>query len=86
LGVSYPTVKSRLAALRTRLGLASDVAKDKSSGDTKDKSPGDTKDAPSNAQTDPANAREALDQLADGTITYEQALAKIRALRGGGKR
>ena len=94
LGVSYPTVKSRLAALRTRLGLASDVAKDKSSGDTKEKpsgdtkekSPGDTKDAPSNAQTDPANAREALDQLADGTITYEQALAKIRALRGGGKR
>jgi hypothetical protein len=66
LGVSYPTVKSRLAALRARLGLASDAGKQK----------------PSAAQPEPTTVREVLDQLADGTLTYEQALPKIRALRG----
>ncbi len=65
LGVSYPTVKSRLAALRERLGLASDNAKG----------------APNAAQSEPTTARQILDQLADGTLTYAQALPKIRALR-----
>jgi hypothetical protein len=67
LGVSYPTVKSRLAALRTRLGLAADMAKAK---------PGEAPPA------EPATARDILDQLADGKLTYEEALPKIRALRG----
>ncbi len=66
LGVSYPTVKSRITALRTRLGLASDEAKSK---------PGD-------ASPEPATARDILDRLADGTLTYEEALPRIRALRG----
>ena len=70
LGVSYPTVKSRLAALRARLGLASDVVKDK----------------PKAAIPEPTTAQEVLDQLADGNLTYEQALPKIRALRAPGKR
>ena len=66
LGVSYPTVKARLAALRTRLGLASDAAKNK----------------PEQARAEPASAREVLDRLADGSLPYEEALARIRALRG----
>jgi hypothetical protein len=65
LGVSYPTVKSRLAALRSRLGLASD-----------------TKVKPSEAPAEPTTARSILDQLADGALTYEEALPQIRALRG----
>ena len=66
LGVSYPTVKSRITALRTRLGLASDEAKSR----------------PREAKPEPATARDILDQLADGTLTYEEALPRIRALRG----
>ena len=69
LGVSYPTVKSRLAALRERLGLASENAK---SAPTRSSS-----EAP-----EPTTARQILDQLADGALTYAQALPKIRALRG----
>ena len=66
LGVSYPTVKSRLAALRTRLGLAADAAKS----------------MPEEAQREaPATARDILDRLADGAPPYEEALAQIRALR-----
>ena len=34
------------------------------------------------AKPEPATVQEVLDQLADGTLTYEQALPKIRALRG----
>lgn len=68
LGVSYPTVKSRLAALRERLGLASDAGKDK----------------PKQAKPEPTTAREVLGQLADGTLTYDEALPKIRALRRTG--
>ncbi len=69
LGVSYPTVKSRLAALRERLGLASENAK---SAPTR---------SSSEAQTEPTTARQILDQLAEGALTYAQALPKIRALR-----
>jgi hypothetical protein len=86
LGVSYPTVKSRLAALRGRLGLGAEPAKS-SAADTSEAS---TTDASDVAQNEPANvqgvkteptAREILDQLADGTTTYDEALSKIRALR-----
>jgi len=65
LGVSYPTVKARLAALRTRLGLASDASKNKREA----------------ARAEPVSARDILDRLADGTLPYEEALARIRALR-----
>ena len=70
LGVSYPTVKSRLAALRARLGLAS----------------AEPRGAPVEAKSEPATARDILDRLADGTLTYAQALPKIRALRGATKK
>jgi hypothetical protein len=66
LGVSYPTVKSRLAALRDRLGLA--VTAEPA--------------ARAEPQGERATAREILDRLADGTLTYDEALPKIRALRG----
>jgi hypothetical protein len=61
LGVSYPTVKARLAGLRERLGL-----------------PADARDKPAR---EPTSASEILDQLADGSISYDEALPKIRALR-----
>ena len=65
LGVSYPTVKSRLAALRARLGLAPDA-----------------KGRPEEARPEPASARDILDRLADGGLTYDEALERMRALRG----
>ena len=61
LGVSYPTVKTRLAALRARLGL-----------------PDERRNKPAQ---EPASAAEILDRLADGTLSYDEALPKIRALR-----
>ncbi len=72
LGISYPTVKSRLAALRDRLGLASDRLGLVSEA---------AKSAPPTTSSEPATARQILDQLADGTLTYAEALPKIRALR-----
>ncbi len=72
LGVSYPTVKSRLAALRDQLGLASDRLGLVSEA---------AKSAPPTTSSEPATARQILDQLADGTLTYAQALPMIRALR-----
>jgi hypothetical protein len=76
LGVSYPTVKSRLAALRARLGLATDAAK----GSTEAAS-ASTRSETTAALAEPASARDVLDRLADGTFTYDEALSKIRALR-----
>jgi hypothetical protein len=88
LGVSYPTVKSRLAALRGRLGLAADAMKAAAA---------ESSDAEVSAQSEPATsasdsvdpsapgadltARDILDQLANGATTYDEALSKIRALR-----
>ena len=71
LGVSYPTVKSRLAALRTRLGLASDASKNRPE-----------QPRPKEERPEPASARDILDRLASGGLTYDEALARIRALRG----
>lgn len=79
LGVSYPTVKSRLAALRDQLGLASDrlgLVSDRLGLVSEA-----AKSAPPTTSSEPATARQILDQLADGTLTYAQALPMIRALR-----
>jgi hypothetical protein len=70
LGVSYPTVKARLAALRGRLGLAADAAKTGAEDST-----------PVTAQSPEIDAQAILDQLANGSTTYDEALSKIRALR-----
>lgn len=66
LGVSYPTVKARLAALRSALNLERGGA------------------APRAAPTapEPATVTEILDRLTDGSLSYEAAMARIRALRG----
>lgn len=71
LGVSYPTVKSRLAALRTRLGLASDASKNRPE-----------QPQPKVERPEPTSARDILDRLAAGGLTYEEALERVRALRG----
>ena len=111
LGVSYPTVKSRLAALRGRLGLGADATKgdatatkaenasaksdaaaandSQSSRDDADvaalksaASSDSTAAGSQRAASEPKTAREILDQLAAGATTYDEALSKIRALRG----
>jgi hypothetical protein len=66
LGVSYPTVKARLATLRSALGLEGGGA------------------APRAAASAPeaATVTEILDRLTDGSLSYEAAMARIRALRG----
>jgi hypothetical protein len=69
LGVSYPTVKARLAELRSRLGLTP-AAPGEGSGAT----------APPPA-AEPATVGEVLDRLTAGTLSYEAAMARIRALR-----
>jgi len=78
LGVSYPTVKSRLAALRGRLGLGADADAGAKSTTSSDSSAANSH----GAAREPTTAREILDQLAAGATTYDEALAKIRALRG----
>ncbi|HET6474306.1 MAG TPA: DUF2089 family protein [Pseudomonadales bacterium] len=78
LGVSYPTVKSRLAALRGRLGLGADADAAMKGTASRESSAANSQPAAS----EPATAREILDQLAAGTTTYDEALSKIRALRG----
>ncbi len=79
LGVSYPTVKSRLLALRTRLGLDDQgkrvapepVAADRSGLDAQ---PGSVSRS--------AAARDILSALERGAIDYDEALRRIKALPG----
>jgi len=80
LGVSYPTVKSRLAALRGRLGLAADTAKVAAADAAASVTSVPPVVAPATT-AEVATAREILDQLAGGSTTYDEALSKIRALR-----
>lgn len=81
LGVSYPTVKARLAALRDRLGFAAGATK----GDAADAAAGAGADSapvvPRPSTVEPVTARDILDQLAAGSLAYDDALARIRALR-----
>jgi hypothetical protein len=90
LGVSYPTVKSRLAALRGRLGHAADAMK--TATDSGKAASPESASAPSGANgesggdvaaasTPELTAREILDRLADGSTTYDEALSRIRALK-----
>lgn len=93
LGVSYPTVKSRLSALRGRLGLhtetahaaaQSDASSDAPTAGHATRTPSESDEAgaaPRSTQSEPATAKEILDLLADGRLTYEEALPRIRALR-----
>jgi hypothetical protein len=73
LGVSYPTVKNRLAALRARLGLEGNV---RASDDTV---------MPAEAQApDPEQAALAvLDALERGELATNEAVLALRGIRGG---
>ena len=75
LGVSYPTVKARLQALRARLGL---------SGDVKDKGDSTTQSAPparSEGNLAMKDVSEVLSALEKGSIDYDAAMRRIRELR-----
>jgi hypothetical protein len=76
LGVSYPTVKSRLAALRTRLGL-DDPAKDVAA-----LAPAADRPAPATPSSGRrrAGTRDILSALERGEIDYDEALRRIRGL------
>ena len=71
LGVSYPTVKARLSALRERLGLTGEAKA------TETASPA----APATAAAEPTNVKEILDALESGALDYDAAMKRIRALK-----
>jgi hypothetical protein len=74
LGVSYPTVKARLQALKGRLGLV---------GDSKDKgdSAGSRTTTESVVEPTLKDVGEVLSALEKGSIDYDAAMRRIRELR-----
>jgi hypothetical protein len=68
LGVSYPTVKARLAALREKLGLTGE-------------STAATAPAPEPQPIMPTTVQGVLDALESGSIGYDAAMQRIKALR-----
>ena len=75
LGVSYPTVKARLQALRARLGLSGDNER----GDAASASPPPAKSDDKPALNDVGAVLSALEK---GSIDYDAAMRRIRELRG----
>ena len=77
LGISYPTVKTRLAALRNRLGLHHAPRDD-------DRADADTRPAPSPSAAPGVVAIEApgamavLDLLSSGAIDHAEAVRRLR--------
>ncbi len=78
LGVSYPTVKARLAELKAR--LESDIATAQATADTSS-FPGSatTNESERPETTSPSNV---LCELEAGNISAEQAIAQLRAKKG----
>ena len=72
LGVSYPTVKARLLALRTQLGLSGDA---KAKGESA---------PPASEPAAPNTVREILTALEQGAIDYDDAMRQIRELQRRG--
>ncbi len=74
LGVSYPTVKSRLAALRSALGVG--------------RAAGETPRARSTGQRlrDSERPADVLDRLEAGEIDFDEALRSIKGLSPGERR
>ncbi len=66
LGLSYPTIRARLAALKNKL-----------SG----KSGEDAKTAPETKAADPADVGAILQRLQTGEIPFDEAMARIKRLR-----
>ena len=68
LGVSYPTVKARLAALREKLGLTGESTAAPTA-------------APKPQPIMPTTVQGVLDALESGSIGYDAAMQRIKALR-----
>jgi len=75
LGVSYPTVKTRLAALRETLGLTGAHRTETSSHAAEESG--------ASAAARPRTVRDVLDALEAGVLDYPQAMALIKSLRSG---
>jgi hypothetical protein len=73
LGVSYPTVKSRLATLRRNLGFDEAQAVDKTPAPD---------GAPDDASASPRTIREVLDLLEQGAIDFDESMRLIKQRRG----
>jgi hypothetical protein len=84
LGVSYPTVKARIAELRSALGLkpaVADVSPDAAVSRAAASPAALASTSPADVEREPASVSEILDQLSDGRLSYEAAMARIRGLR-----
>ena len=68
LGVSYPTVKARLAALREKLGLTGEATVPPHAA-TEEREPA------------PTTVKGVLDALESGKVDYDTAMKRIRELR-----
>jgi hypothetical protein len=76
LGVSYPTVKGKLADLKDTIERS-----DQASGPGLLKDDGNTGAVAPKPSSDQAN--QILELLSNGELTYEQALAKLKESTGG---
>ena len=72
LGVSYPTVKSRLGALKTLLGLDVEMQTEEP--------PLEEKPAPPKTPARPKTPAEVLDRLDDGEIDYDEAMRLLKEI------
>ena len=74
LGVSYPTVKSRLAALRSALGVGRAAAETPRARSTEQRA------------SDSERPADVLDRLEAGKIEFDEALESIKRLSPGERR
>ena len=80
LGLSYPTIRTRLTALRERLAAsanAQSAAKPPETESSFDRAKGSEADRKAAG----SSVRHILEQLEAGSIEYEEALSQIRRLR-----
>lgn len=73
LGISYPTVKARLAALNAKLASETAPPTTNAPSMTNDPPP-----VPPTPPTRPRGGRSILDQLADGDVDFETALKSLQ--------
>lgn len=80
LGLSYPTIKQRLADLRRALAPQAD------SGVVKSMPPTPSEPPPEPSPAREGSVSEVLSALEDGRLTFDDAMAQIRRLKGEGTR
>ena len=82
LGVSYPTVKSRLGKLRSALGLAGSESRSAgTSPPPANQAATESAAADNDSDDDKENVAQILSLLEKGEIDYPTALARIRSVR-----